>query len=164
MLMSNMNHPMVKEPMPNTVLRVILYAIIILISVIALVIGLFYLKYEAGISNVQADMQEYLRNKYNRWFVVERPRHSGGGFAVEGYMEAIAYPKDDSTLKFEVRKSSSDIWDGYADRVWAEEETKRVRQRLDEVMLGADYEYHVNIGSYLVRADIKYPLPSLDSF
>ena len=109
-------------------------------------------------------MKEYLQNKYRQEFVVEKPEHKGGGLAVEGYFDAIAYPKDDSTLKFVVNKSSSGILDRYADKVWSTEETRRVRQRLDEIMLENDYKYHIEIGSYLVRADIRYPLPDLDSF
>ena len=68
-------------------------------------------------------MKEYLQNKYRQEFVVEKPEHKGGGLAVEGHFDAVAYPKDDSALKFVVNKSSSGIWDGYADKVWS---TKRL--------------------------------------
>lgn len=54
-------------------------------------------------------MKEYLQNKYRQEFVVEKPEHKGGGLAVEGHFDAVAYPKDDSALKFVVNKSSSGI-------------------------------------------------------
>lgn len=131
---------------------------------VAMIVGGFYIKFQLDVTNAQADMKEYLQNKYRQEFVVEKPEYKGGGLAVEGHFDAIAYPKDDSTLKFVVNKSSSGIWDRYADKVWSTEETRRVRQRLDEIMLENDYKYHIEIGSYLVRADIRYPLPDLDSF
>ena len=131
---------------------------------VAMIVGGFYIKFQLDVTSAQAGMKEYLQNKYRQEFVVEKPEHKGGGLAVEGHFDAVAYPKDNNTLKFVVNKSSSGIWDGYADKVWSTEETRRVRQRLDEIMLENDYKYHIEIGSYLVRADIRYPLPDLDSF
>ena len=142
----------------------ILYGLILLIALVLVIVGWLYLKTDIEASSVQSSMKEYLQKKYHQAFVVEKPSRKGGGFAVEGYMEAVAHPKDNSSIKFEVKKSSSDIWDGYADKVWSAEETRRIKQRLDEIMSEADYEYHVEIGSYLARGDIKYPLPDLDSF
>ncbi|MBF1033763.1 MAG: hypothetical protein HXL02_03285, partial [Candidatus Nanosynbacter sp.] len=74
--------------------------------------AVFYIKFQLDVANAQADMKEYLQNKYRQEFVVEKPEHKGGGLAVEGHFDAVAYPKDDSALKFVVNKSSSGIWDG----------------------------------------------------
>lgn len=144
--------------------RKVLLLFATLLILVAMIVGGFYIKFQLDVANAQAEMKEYLQNKYRQEFVVEKPEHKGGGLAVEGHFDAIAYPKDDSTLKFVVNKSSSGILDRYADKVWSTEETRRVRQRLDEIMLENDYKYHIEIGSYLVRADIRYPLPDLDSF
>ena len=131
---------------------------------VAMIVGGFYIKFQLDVISAQADMKEYLQNKYRQEFVVEKPEHKGGGLAVEGRMEAVAYPKNNEALKFVVKKSSFNMWDGYVDKVWSAEETRRIRQRLDEIMLENDYKYHIEIGSYLVRADIRYPLSDLDSF
>lgn len=143
------------------VLRGILYTVVIPVLVIAVIVGGIYLKSAIEASNAQASMKEYLQKKYGQEFVVERPEHRGGGFMVEGHMSAVAYPKDDSTLKFEVKKSSSDTWDGYADKVWSTNEANRIRPEIDKIMTQPGYEYEIEIGSYLARSSIKAPLPSL---
>ena len=153
------------KPRPATLrvlLRGILYTIVIPVAVIMVIVGGLYLKSNIEANNAQVSMKEYLKNKYGQEFVVERPERKGAGLGVEGHMEAVAYPKGDETLKFEVKQSSSDTWDGYADKVWATDEADRIRPEIDRIMAQPGYEYEIEIGSYLVRSSIKAPLPTLD--
>jgi len=78
-----------KNVRPHRVLYVIVVAIVVLLSVP----WLFYFKDVANVNNTQNDMREYLQNKYNQEFLVEKPERKGSGLAVEGHIDAIAYPK-----------------------------------------------------------------------
>lgn len=142
--------------------RRILYVAAVPVVAIAVVICGVYLNSHIEVSNAQASMKEYLQKKYGQEFVVEKPERKGGGLAVEGHMEAVAYPKASGALRFEVKKSSSDIWDGYADKVWATDETDRIRPEMDRIMVQPGYKYEIKIGSYLVRSSVKTPLPALN--
>lgn len=151
-----------KLTIPKVLLRGILYTIVIPVVAIMVIVGGLYLKSNIEANNAQVSMKEYLHGKYDQEFVVEKPERKAGGLGVEGYMEAVAYPKGDETLKFEVKQSSSDTWDGYADKVWATDETDRIRPEIDRIMAQPGYEYEIKIGSYLVRSSVKAPLPTLN--
>lgn len=152
---------LVDEKHKKTTIHKMILAIVIVVGAVVAVAGGVYLKSAVEVNNTQASMKEYLQKKYRQEFVVGNPERRGGGFMVEGYMSAVAYPKDDSTLKFEVKKSSSDTWDGYADKVWSTNEANRIRPEVDKIMTQPGYEYEIEIGSYLTRSSIKAPLPSL---
>ena len=116
-----------RPTMLKMILRRILHIIIVLIVVIAVVIGGFYIKFQLEVSSAQTSMKEYLHNKYNQEFIVEKPEYNGGGLAVEGHFDAVAYPKDDKTIRFTVMSSSSGVSDGYAGAVWTGEERRRLQ-------------------------------------
>lgn len=71
--------------------------------------------------DVQKKMTEYLKNTYEKEFVVEEPRLLGNeGFGYRVY-EARAYPKDDPEMRFRVRweKGEPGIFDdGYIHAIW----------------------------------------------
>lgn len=105
------------------------------IPVVAMVIiiGGLYLKSNIEANNTQASMKEYLQNRYGQEFVVEKPKKNGGGLGVEGHLDAVAYPKNDKTIRFMVMSSSSGISDGYAGALWTNEERKRLQPVVSEV-------------------------------
>ena len=113
---------------------------------VAMIVGGFYIKFQLDVISAQADMKEYLQNKYRQEFVVEKPEHKGGGFAVEGHFDAIAYPKDDKTIRFTVMSSSSGVSDGYAGAVWTSEERKRLQPVINKVF-GERVQYEIDIQS-----------------
>lgn len=152
-----------KRTQSSSLRRIIVGVGVGVVIIIAALINM-QLQLHKELEDAQKDMQLYLQQRYNQEFVVERPERSGGGFAVEGYIVATAYPKTNNELKFEVKKSMTDTWDGYVDEVWAAEETNRLRPKIDEIMSGVSYEYNVKIGSYSVRTHITPPIPSLDDF
>lgn len=122
-----------RPTMLKMILRRMLHIIIVLIIVIAVVIGGFYIKFQLEVSSAQAGMKEYLHNKYNQEFIVEKPEYKGGGFVVEGHFDAVAYPKDDRTIRFTVMSSSSGVSDGYAGAVWTSEERRRLQPVINKV-------------------------------
>ena len=137
------------QPRPTMLkmtLRRILHTIIVLIVVIAVVIGGFYIKFQLEVSSAQTSMKEYLHNKYNQEFIVEKPEYNGGGFAVEGHFDAVAYPKDDKTIRFTVMSSSSGVSDGYAGAVWTGEERRRLQPVINKVF-GNGVQYEIDIRS-----------------
>lgn len=135
-----------RPTMLKMILRRILHIIIVLIVVIAVVIGGFYIKFQLEVSSAQASMKEYLHNKYNQEFIVEKPEYKGGGLAVEGHFDAVAYPKDDKTIRFTVMSSSSGVSDGYAGAVWTGEERRRLQPVINKVF-GNGVQYEIDIRS-----------------
>ena len=132
-----------RPTMLKMILRRILHIIIVLIIVIAVVIGGFYIKFQLEVSSAQASMKEYLHNKYNQEFIVEKPEYNGGGFVVEGHFDAVAYPKNDKTIRFTVTSSSSGVSDGYAGAVWTSEERRRLQPVINKVFGGVQYEIDI---------------------
>mgnify|MGYP000907264251 FL=1 len=79
----------------------------------------------------QIEMAIYLKDKYGgQEFVVGKPVREGAMFAIEGYLVAIAYPANNSKIKFRVIHSSSARYDEYAGAVWSDEESKRLKSEI----------------------------------
>ncbi len=148
-----------KQPLSKTlkVLQIIA-TVIITLAISAVVYVLFNLdKY-----TVQGQMERYLEERYDKDFVVVGiPQRKASGFAVEGYLEAKAYPADDPTLEFEVRKSSKSIWDTYDNEYWSRQETERIKPVLNKVF-GVIPEYEVEIGAGMIKEPMHAPLPDVD--
>ena len=97
----------------------------------------------------QIEMAKYLKDKYNgQEFVVEKPELKGAMLGIEGYFSAIAYPANNSKIKFRVIHSSSARYDGYAGAVWSNEESKRLKPEIYR-LFGSDTDYTVEIKSAL---------------
>ena len=97
----------------------------------------------------QIEMAIYLKDKYGgQEFVVGKPVREGAMLAIEGYLVAIAYPANNSKIKFRVIHSSSARYDGYAGAVWSDEESKRLKPEIYR-LFGSDTDYTVEIKSAL---------------
>jgi hypothetical protein len=92
-----------------------------------------YFLLNGGVMNEQAKMEQYLEEKYNKEFVVEKPERKASGLGVEGYLEATAYPEDDQSLTFKVRDSSTSTSDEYTGAVWEKEERKRLEPIVEDI-------------------------------
>lgn len=100
-------------------------------------------------TNERVEMAIYLKDKYGgQEFVVGKPVREGAMFAIEGYLVAIAYPANNSKIKFRVIHSSSARYDGYAGAVWSDEESKRLKPEVYR-LFGSDTDYTVEIKSAL---------------
>ena len=130
------------QPRPTMLkmtLRRILHIIIVLIVVIAVVIGGFYIKFQLEVSSAQAGMKEYLHNKYNQEFIVEKPEYKGGGLAVEGSWTANAYKNSD--YKFLVHKGRKSYSDTYLSAFYNEQEAGSLRKIIS--ILGIENYRHM---------------------
>ena len=100
-------------------------------------------------TNEQTEMAIYLKDKYGgQEFVVGKPVREGAMFAIEGYLVAIAYPANNSKIKFRAIHSSSARYDEYAGAVWSDEESKRLKPEIYR-LFGSDTDYTVEIKSAL---------------
>ena len=100
-------------------LLIALCSLVILIVAIAIVL---HIKNENKISNAQNGMSEYLKNKYNEDFKVERPEYKHGGFGVNGIWMSQAYLVSNPKLKFDIDCSylnPSDCSDQYIAAIWS---------------------------------------------
>lgn len=107
----------------------------------------------------QKTVESYLEEKYGQDFVVEKPIHKGYGFAVEGVLEAIAYPKDKPDLKFTATTNSQGSDDEYPGAFWQQQAYTYVKPIIEKVF---EYvpEYTIQIIIYPSRDNpIKGALP-----
>ena len=152
-----------KSAISGVLLRGILYTVVIPLAVIAAVIGGIYLNSHIEVSNTLASMKEYLQKKYGQEFVVGKPERKGGGLAVEGRFESVAYPRANNNLKFRAMSSSTGLWDNYASKVWENRQTTEAKPIIDEILKDIPHAYNVEIdSSYETSKSIEYPLPSLE--
>ena len=128
-----------RPTMLKMILRRILHIIIVLIIVVAVVIGGFYIKFQLEVSSAQTSMKEYLHNKYNQEFIVEKPEYKGGGLAVEGSWTANAYKNSD--YKFLVHKGRKSYSDTYLSAFYNEQEADSLRKIIN--ILGIENYRHM---------------------
>lgn len=149
------------QPRPTMLkmtLRRILHIIIVLIVVIAIVIGGFYIKFQLEVSSAQTSMKEYLHNKYNQEFIVEKPEYKGGGLAVEGSWTANAYKNSD--YKFLVHKGRKFYSDTYLSAFYNEQEAGSLRKIIS--ILGIEnYRHTTDISIDSDIADNINDIPTL---
>lgn len=147
-----------RPTMLKMILRRILHIIIVLIIVVAVVIGGFYIKFQLEVSSAQAGMKEYLHNKYNQEFIVEKPEYKGGGLAVEGSWTANAYKNSD--YKFLVHKGRKSYSDTYLSAFYNEQEAGSLRKIIS--ILGIEnYRHTTDISIDSDIADNINDIPTL---
>lgn len=69
-------------------------------------------------------------------------------FAIEGHLAAVAYPVNNSKIKFDVIYSSFGKLGGYAGTIWSNEESERLKPEIYR-LFGSDTDYAVKIKSAL---------------
>ncbi len=114
-------------------LLIALCSLVILIVAIAIVL---HIKNENKISNAQNGMSEYLKNKYNEDFKVERPEYKHGGFGVNGIWMSQAYLVSNPKLKFDIDCSylnPSDCSDQYIAAIWSVQASRELESTIKEV-------------------------------
>lgn len=106
----------------------------------------------------QIEMAIYLKDKYGgQEFVVGKPVREGAMFAIEGYLVAIAYPANNSKIKFRVMHSSSARYDGYAGAVWSNEESERLKPEVYRLFgKGTDYTVEIKSALELQNAQVNF--------
>jgi hypothetical protein len=132
-------------------------------AAILVILGLALLsRWNSGLAD-QSKMKQYLDNKYNAKFIVEDPKREGSGFGVEGYLESLAYPSNNTGIRFPVRISSTNIWDGYPSAVWISQERKEIHSLIQRLFENKKTNFTLDIGSYDIEQTIHGDIPSFES-
>ncbi len=89
---------------------------------------------------IRTDMSNYLKNKYNRDFKVDRPKLGSKGIGFSGTWSADAHPNDDDSMKFKIIRSEdkSSFADQYTALVWSKSEESRIKKIIE--MMQKDME------------------------
>ena len=116
--------------------RKVLLLFVTPLILVTMIIGGFYIKFQLDVTNAQADMKEYLQNKYRQEFVVERPEYKHGGFGVNGIWMSQAYLVSNPKLKFDIDCSylnPSDCSDQYIAAIWSVQASRELESIIKEV-------------------------------
>ena len=83
---------------------------------------------------IRTDMSNYLKNKYNRDFKVDRPKLGSKGIGFSGTWSADAHPNDDDSMKFKIIRSEdkSSFADQYTALVWSKSEESRIKKIIEK--------------------------------
>ena len=83
---------------------------------------------------IRTDMSNYLKNKYNRDFKVDRPKLGSKGIGFSGTWSADAHPNDDDSMKFKIIRSEgkSSFADQYTALVWSKSEESRIKKMIEK--------------------------------
>lgn len=110
----------------------------VLLIIVVIIIAPILLHY-TGVEYSKWKMQNYLKDKYKKEFVVTNYRIEGAGLGVEGDPKVDARPKDDSSLSFVVTDAGAykhgkhSYWDTYPEKIWEREFRREFYNTLVEV-------------------------------
>ncbi len=142
--------------------KILFIVIAAIIGIGLLVQGVWWFNQYNETVDGQKKIEAYLEEKYDQDFVVERPTHIGYGFAIEGVLESVAYPKDNPSLKFFATTNSRGNSDEYPDAVWTQEETASVESFLKTVFgTVPDFDFTINANA-AVTGKIKGRVPNFE--
>lgn len=108
----------------------------------------FYWILGGSMSTEQQKMETYLKDKYGQEFVVKNVRVTGSGLGVTGSIRGDAYPKNDPSLKFELRKPEDKNfydYDSFLTELWSRQGREQVDKFVKE--LGSVRSYSLRIGT-----------------
>ncbi|MNH50189.1 hypothetical protein D3C73_18000 [compost metagenome] len=120
-----------------------------------------------------SQMEIHLESKYGKDFVVENLRVEGGGFGVKGSQTGDAYPKDDTSMRFEISKPEYDPGDNYRDtfltKLWSKQGLSELEVFLSQELpdtekykltIRAGFDFQKNLKGHTpsyTEAKNKYP-------
>lgn len=97
-------------------------------------------------STEQQKMETYLKDKYGQEFVVKNVRVTGSGLGVTGSIRGDAYPKNDPSLKFELRKPEDKNfydYDSFLTELWSRQGREQVDKFAKELGNVRSYELRI---------------------
>ena len=96
----------------------------------------------------QANITNYLRNKYDQDFEVEKPSCNGGGLGVSCVWSTDAYPKSDKSIKIHVSRvdNQTEYSDDYVVRTWQKEQTAKIQPKAKEIFKDMPVDVKVRLG------------------
>ncbi len=151
------NTPKNKKPERRKT-NLVLIATAAIIGLIIVGYAYFYIKNEILVLATRENMTQYLKNKYNEDFVVEKPEYKHGGLGVNGIWMSQAHPANNSQLNFDISCSStdtSDCSDQYVAALWSIQATEELKGLIDGI--NADNEDKINSAQIkiIVTGDIE---------
>jgi hypothetical protein len=107
---------------------------------------------------VQLKMEKYIKDVYKEDFVVEVPMHHTDEGGISDYYHAVAYPKKDKGLKFEIDYSGGKLSDTYMDVKWSKEGSIKLGNDLNWTYGGKiKYNFEVNEETNSITRKMSYP-------
>lgn len=96
----------------------------------------------------QANITNYLRNKYDQDFEVEKPSCNGGGLGVSCVWSADAYPKSDKSIKIHISRvdNQTKYSDDYVVRTWQKEQTAKIQPKAREIFKDMPVDVKIRLG------------------
>ena len=96
----------------------------------------------------QANITNYLRNKYDQDFEVEKPSCNGGGLGVSCVWSTDAYPKSDKSIKIHVSRvdNQTKYSDNYVVRTWQKEQTAKIQPKAREIFKDMPVDVKITLG------------------
>jgi hypothetical protein len=139
--------------------RKIWQVVLIVLSSIAVVITTVYIiggiivdreinKRSVSDKTEQANITNYLRNKYDQDFEVKKPSCNGGGLGVSCVWSTDAYPKSDKSIKIHISRvdNQTKYSDDYVVRTWQKEQTAKIQPKAKEVFKDMPVDVKVRLG------------------
>lgn len=117
---------------------------------------------------VQKGMESYLKEKYNKDFVVELPHLEGTGIAIAGSWRAKSHPVDNNSLVFEVGRVQGEerFFDGYTNAIWIKEEYPKLEAFLKSFITSLSslkFDLATGINTSQEPNPIRGSVPNIDS-
>ena len=139
--------------------RKIWQVVLIVLSSIAVVMTVVYIiggiivdreinKRSVSDRTEQANITNYLRNKYDQDFEVEKPSCNGGGLGVSCVWSTDAYPKSDKSIKIHVSRvdNQTKYSDNYVVRTWQKEQTAKIQPKAREIFKDMPVDVKIRLG------------------
>ena len=131
----------------------IILSSVVVVMIIVYIIGGIIVDREINKRSVsdkteQANITNYLRNKYDQDFEVKKPSCNGGGLGVSCVWSTDAYPKLDKSMKIHVSRvdNQTKYSDNYVVRTWQKEQTAKIQPKAREIFKDMPVDVKVRLG------------------
>lgn len=131
---------------------IILSSIVVIMTVVYIVGGIIVdreiNKRSVSDTTEQANITNYLRNKYDQDFEVKKPSCNGGGLGVSCVWSTDAYPKSDKSIKIHISRvdNQTKYSDDYVVRTWQKEQTAKIQPKAREIFKDMPVDVKVRLG------------------
>ena len=131
----------------------IILSSVVVVMIIVYIIGGIIVDREINKRSVsdkteQANITNYLRNKYDQDFEVKKPSCNGGGLGVSCVWSTDAYPKSDKSIKIHISRvdNQTKYSDDYVVRTWQKEQTAKIQPKVREIFKDMPVDVKVRLG------------------
>ena len=134
------------------VILIILSSVVVVMTVVYIIGGIIVdreiNKRSVSDKTEQASMTNYLKNKYDQDFEVEKPSCNGGAFGISCVWSADAYPKSDKSIKMHISRvdNQTKYSDNYVVRTWQKEQTAKIQPKVREIFKDMPVDVKVRLG------------------